>query len=164
MRSSLERLRQIENVEAMPGHRLRLRWAGGPDVEIDFRPFLRRRAFKALANERDFLGARVGDWGHSVEWPTGAEVGADSLWLETLSATGRKDARTFLDWRYRHGLSLSDAANALGLSRRMVAYYSSGEKPVPKPVLLACLGWEVATNSAHSKPTIEDELRRLTPA
>ena len=164
MRSSVERLRQIESVEAIPGHRLRLRWAGGPDVEIDFRRFLRRRAYKTLANERDFLGARVGDWGHSVEWPFGIEVGADSLWLETLSATGRKDARTFLDWRYRHGLSLSDAANALGVSRRMVAYYSSGEKPIPKHVLLACLGWEVVSNSAQTERVIEDEVRQVIPA
>ncbi len=58
-------------------------------------------------------------------------------------ATGHADARTFLEWRARHGLSLSKAAEALGLSRRMVAYYSSGEKPVPKAVLLACRGWEV---------------------
>jgi hypothetical protein len=25
----------------------------------------------------------------------------------------------------------------------MVAYYSNGEKPVPKSILLACKGWEV---------------------
>jgi hypothetical protein len=25
----------------------------------------------------------------------------------------------------------------------MVAYYSNGEKPVPRPILLACKGWEV---------------------
>ncbi len=65
------------------------------------------------------------------------------LWLETLSATGRGDARTFLEWRLRHGLSLAKTADALGLSRRMVAYYSNGEKPIPKSILLACKGWEV---------------------
>jgi hypothetical protein len=26
----------------------------------------------------------------------------------------------------------------------MVAYYSNGEKKVPKPILLACRGWEVS--------------------
>jgi len=63
--------------------------------------------------------------------------------LENLSATGHGDARTFLQWRLRHGLSLAKTADALGLSRRMVAYYSNGEKPVPKSILLACKGWEV---------------------
>ena len=58
-------------------------------------------------------------------------------------AIGRGDAREFLEWRLRHGLSLSGAAEALGLSRRMVAYYSNGEKPVPRAILPACKGWEV---------------------
>jgi predicted transcriptional regulator len=52
--------------------------------------------------------------------------------------------REFLEWRLRHGLSLSGTADAPGISRRMVAYYSNGEKPVPRPILLACKGWEVS--------------------
>jgi predicted transcriptional regulator len=57
--------------------------------------------------------------------------------------TGRGETRAFLDWRLRHALSLSKAAEALSISRRMVAYYSNGEKRAPKPILLACRGWEV---------------------
>ena len=34
------------------------------------------------------------------------------------------------------------AALALGVSRRTLAYYRSGAKPVPRTVALACLGWE----------------------
>jgi hypothetical protein len=41
-------------------------------------------------------------------------------------------------------LSLSKTAEALGISRRMAAYYSNGEKPVPRAILLACKGWEVS--------------------
>jgi len=164
MKSSPKRLRRIEAVEATAGHRLRLRWSGGAEAEIDFRPFLRRRAFRVLASEEEFGQARVGDWGHSLEWPSGAEIGADSLWLETLSATGHGDARTFLEWRHRHGLSLMEAADALGVSRRMVAYYSSGEKPVPRHILLACLGWEVVSDPAHSEPTLEGAAPGLLPA
>jgi hypothetical protein len=37
----------------------------------------------------------------------------------------------------------AEAAEALGLSRRQVAYYASGEHEVPRTVLLACKGWEV---------------------
>ena len=43
--------------------------------------------------------------------------GADALWLETLSATGRADVRQFLEWRLHNGLSLAKAAEALGISR-----------------------------------------------
>ena len=38
--------------------------------------------------------------------------------------------------------SVTTAALALGVSRRMLAYYRSGAKPVPRTVALACLGWE----------------------
>jgi len=64
------------------------------------------------------------------------------LWAETLSATGRDDARRFLEWRLANGFSLTRAAEALGLSRRTVAYYSNGERRVPKAILLACAGWD----------------------
>jgi transcriptional regulator with XRE-family HTH domain len=53
------------------------------------------------------------------------------------------DTDVFRAWRTRHGLSLTAAAEALSLSRRMVAYYCSGDKPVPRNILLACKGWEV---------------------
>jgi hypothetical protein len=48
----------------------------------------------------------------------------------------------FAEWRKRHGLSLTEAAKALGLSRRQVAYYDSGWKPVPRTIMLATRGWE----------------------
>ena len=46
----------------------------------------------------------------------------------------------------RHELSLDAAAEALGISRRMLAYYRSREKPIPKTVGLAMLGWEAQRN------------------
>jgi len=39
--------------------------------------------------------------------------------------------------------SLTQAAEALDLSRRQVAYYANGERPVPRYVLLALKGWEL---------------------
>jgi len=49
----------------------------------------------------------------------------------------------FNQWRDKHNLSFTAAANALGISRRTVAYYASGDKPVPKHIALACKGWEI---------------------
>ena len=123
---------------------LALKWSDGTRAEIDLVNTMRDRHFRSLRDPKVFGKARVGEWGHSVEWPSGVELGAEMLWLETLAATGHNDAREFLDWRLRHGLSLSKAAEALGISRRMVAYYSNGEKPVPRAILLACKGWEVS--------------------
>lgn len=138
-----DKTRMIVQVQAVVPSSLHVEWSDGTEAAIDLRAVLGDRNFAALRDPAEFAKAEVGDWGHSVEWPSGAELSADALWLETLSATGHGDARAFLEWRLRHALSLSKAAEALGLSRRMVAYYSNGEKKVPKSILLACRGWEV---------------------
>ena len=137
-----DRMRSIKTVTATPPATLALGWSDGTTAAIDLAQFIRERRLRALRDPLMFAQVRLGDWGHSVVWPEGTELGAEKLWLETLTATGRSDTRAFLEWRLRHGLSLSETAQALGLSRRMVAYYSNGEKRVPRPILLACRGWE----------------------
>jgi hypothetical protein len=134
----------ILTATAKPPAELTLEWSDGTRATLNLANHLCGRSFHALGDASEFAAVRVGEWGHSLEWPSGAELGAELLWLETLSANGRADTREFLEWRLRHGLSLTKTADALGLSRRMVAYYSNGEKPVPKPILLACKGWEVS--------------------
>jgi hypothetical protein len=39
---------------------------------------------------------------------------------------------------------LDEAAKALGISRRMVAYYDHGEKPIPRVVALAARALETS--------------------
>ncbi|MCR2834713.1 hypothetical protein [Parerythrobacter lacustris] len=124
-------MRTIKSVEPRGPGRLALLWSDGTAAEI-------------LSPEADSAGegsVEIGDWGHSLVWPNGSETGADRLWLETLSAIGRCDARAFLEWRIEHGLSLSRAGEELGIARRTVANYSNGSQPVPKAILLACKGW-----------------------
>jgi hypothetical protein len=129
----------IVSAKATSPGRVALEWSNGTRVELDL-----TKSLHSVREPSEFCRVQVGEWGHSLAWPSGVELGADFLWLETLSAIGRVDTRTFLEWRLRHGLSLSKTADALGVSRRMVAYYSNGEKSVPKPILLACKGWEVS--------------------
>jgi hypothetical protein len=65
-------------------------------------------------------------------------MSADTLWRlaqEQSGATMTNDA--FHQWRLRHDYTLEGAAAALGLSRRMVAYYDHGNKPIPRTVALA---------------------------
>lgn len=47
----------------------------------------------------------------------------------------------FRAWMDKHGLTQEAAAQALGLSRRMIAYYLGGERLIPKTVMLATEGW-----------------------
>ena len=123
-------MRTIHAIRAESDTQLRLFWSDGTTAVID------------LSKGRKSNEVELGDWGHSLVWPDGFELGADSLWLETLDAIGRSDARHFLEWRLANGLSLAKAADALGLARRTVAYYSNGDRAVPKTVLLACKGWD----------------------
>jgi hypothetical protein len=120
-------MRTIRSVTPLENKRARLEWSDGTEADLTL---------------PDPAKVQLGDWGHSLVWPDGSEIGADSLWLDTLTAIGRGDARQFLEWRLTNALSLAKAAEALGLSRRTVAYYSNGDRPVPKTVLLACKGWD----------------------
>ena len=65
-------------------------------------------------------------------WPGEIDKGAARLLEMALEQDGRADAVEFIRWRWKHGLSLTDAAEALGLSRRQVAYYAGGEHEVPQ--------------------------------
>lgn len=130
--------RTIRAITAVGDKALRLTWSDGTVAEI------------SLPKGLSGAGVELGDWGHSLIWPDGTELGADSLWLDTLDAIGRSDARRFLEWRLNNGLSLAKAAEALGLARRTVAYYSNGDRPVPKTVLLACKGWEALGGMANA--------------
>lgn len=126
-------MRTIKSAEMRGPHSLFLLWSDGTTAEVAV-PKTARAPTGAV---------RLGDWGHSVEWGDGTAMGADTLWLATLSAIGRDDSRSFLEWRMEHGLSLTRAGEELGLSRRTVANYSNGSQPVPKAILLACKGWAV---------------------
>ena len=143
---STDKPRIITKAQALDGHCLRLVWSDGSEADIDLAQTLSKQPFVALRDPAQFATVKIGDWGHSIEWNCGIDMGADSLWLETLSANGKNDVRRFLEWRLHNGLSLSEAGKALGISRRSVAYYSNGERPIPKAILLACTGWEVGQN------------------
>jgi hypothetical protein len=142
--SSIDKPRIITGVTVLGDTRLHLVWSDGTTADVDLSAALKAKAFASLRDADTFATVRIGDWGHSLEWQDGIEIGADALWLETLTATGRDDVRQFLEWRLHNGLSLAKAAEALGISRRSVAYYSNGERAIPRAILLACKGWEIS--------------------
>ncbi len=57
---------------------------------------------------------------------------------EQSGATMTPDA--FRRWREGRAYTLDQAAHALGLSRRMIAYYEQGNRPIPRVVALATRG------------------------
>jgi len=65
-----------------------------------------------------------------------------------IEQSGGYSHEYLFDWMHRHGLTQQAAADALGLSRRMLGYYLSGAKPLPRTVALACMGWEAQLRRA----------------
>lgn len=133
---------QSVNVEA--GMVLAATYTGGNTIRVDLTDVARRlEAFAPLESRREFRRAVVVDFGWGVEWPCGASLDSDRLLEMALEQQGQVANVNFRHWQDRHHLSLTDAAKAIGLTRRTVSQYRTGARPVPRTVTLACKGWEI---------------------
>ena len=135
----------LTDVKTFPGGVLSLTFADGASMRVDVTPIVRRHpSLRALGDPAIFGQAKVGEWGACVQWAgnDALELAADNLRARAIEQAGGYSHELVIEWMARHGLTLDAAAKALGLSRRMLAYYRSGDKPVPRTVALACLGWE----------------------
>jgi hypothetical protein len=120
-------------------------WDDGRCADTDLAPIIAaRKVLAPLADPALFHRIRVAEDGWSVEWPaSGIDLGAAQLrrWADEQAGEAMP-AAAFRDWMEGHGLTLDRAAEALGRSRRTIAYYLSGEQPVPKTVMLATEGYD----------------------
>jgi Protein of unknown function (DUF2442) len=135
---------KISAVEALPPACLRIRWVSGDASTVDVGEYLRSPGHERLLDPGFFARAQVEEWGHGIEWP-GADIGipADALYRLSKEQSGRAHPTAdFNAWMKRNTLSLAGAAKALHLTRRTIIYYSTGAKPIPMYIGLACRGWE----------------------
>jgi DNA-binding XRE family transcriptional regulator len=130
-------------VSVKPGRKaltLSVVWDGGETNVIDvsgmvstFKHYLPLRR-----SERVFRSVTLGEHRTDIVWDGGIDMSADTLWRLAQEQSGATMSRQdFKAWRERKAFTLDAAARALGLSRRMVAYYENGEKPIPRVVALA---------------------------
>lgn len=137
---------RLKAVQALDDFRLRLTFINGVVYTVDCKPFFKdHKQLAPLQDVKVFSGACVlpGE-GWAVEWPAcDIQIGTDTLWLDALAQNAPDEStRFFAGWRAKYGLSLKQAAEALGLTPRTISAYSAGSRPVPKAVRLACIGWE----------------------
>ena len=136
---------------------LELDWSTKETLRINLAPIVRKcAAFAPLKNAAMFARVHVDDWGHALEWPKGLDMGADRLYELGREQAGLPTASQFSEWMAQHRLSLTDAAKVLGMTRRMMTYYRTGSRPIPKVVMLACKGWE-AENTRRSTRNIRSK-------
>ena len=79
-------------------------------------------------------------------------LGADNVYAWAKEQAGEVSHQMFDTWMHRNGLSLNMAAEALGLSRRLVSYYRTAQKSIPRAIWLACLGWEATRPEPRTLP------------
>lgn len=85
-----------------------------------------------------FQSVRVGEHGTDIVWTDSIDMAADTLWRLAREQSGfTMTAEAFRQWRRQKSYTLDDAAAALGISRRMIAYYDHGDRPIPRVVALA---------------------------
>ncbi len=123
---------------------IELHWSTGETLRANLEDLPKRNAaFAPLADPGFFARMERDEWGHGLDWPGGLDLGADRLYELCREQAGLPTASEFEAWLQRNGLSLSGAAESLGMTRRMIAHYRTGSKPIPKVVGLACKGWEM---------------------
>jgi predicted DNA-binding transcriptional regulator AlpA len=129
---------------------LRITFGDGAIMAVDLTETISR--IPALAPLKDatlFAQAHIDEWGLSVVWLQGElDLAGDNLRAEAVEQHGGYSHERIWNWMHRNGLSLDSAAESLGISRRMLAYYRSGQKPVPRHIWLACVGWEAERQKA----------------
>jgi len=119
---------------------LRVRWDKGEESLIDVSGIIQTfRVYAPLRESPDlFQQVRVGEHGTDVVWTEEIDMAADTLWRLAQEQAGETmTPYAFRHWRESKAYTLDEAARALGLSRRMVAYYEKGDRPIPRVVALA---------------------------
>jgi hypothetical protein len=126
---------------------LHLHWDKGDENLVNVSGVIETfHVYEPLRRSPELFGkARVGEHGTDVFWTDDIDISADTLWRLAQEQAGiTLSPEAFKEWRKRHAYTLDAAAAALGISRRMVAYYEQGKKPIPRVVALATRALELA--------------------
>jgi hypothetical protein len=143
---------KLQSVEAMKPYCIRTIWSTGETLDVDVGSVLRKtKALKKILEPAVFASVHLSEWGQGVEW-FDSEMGADNIYAWGKEQAGEVSHQMFGGWMHRNSLSLSTAAEALGISRRMVSYYRTAQKSIPRAIWLACLGWEATLPKPKTLP------------
>ncbi|NLI79850.1 MAG: DUF2442 domain-containing protein [Candidatus Riflebacteria bacterium] len=134
----------IKAAKVVADQTIAVEWGSGKVSQVDFGALISSNPhFRPLAGKGAFTTIHVDEWGHTLSWACGADIGSESVWRMAQEQAGKAwSLAEFHAWMKRNSLSLSSAAEALKITRRAVIYYHQGHRPIPRWVEVACLGWE----------------------
>jgi len=136
-------LPMLRSVRVLDLYRIAVEWQDGRKTEVDLAPHILRYAmYRPLRNDlKAFKTARLIDDGVAIEWPdVNLDMSADAI--AALHRAQTMSAGEFRERLKRLGLSFDAAAASFEISRRQIAYYSAGKKPIPRHLVLAVRGFE----------------------
>jgi len=135
---------RLTKAKALNNLCLKVTYADGADFNVDLSDRVKSSSFlKPLQNQSFFASAKISAFGRAVEFGKGEiDLGADNLRNLAIEQSGGIGHERIWNWMHENNLTLDGAAEVLGISRRMLAYYRNGEKNIPRHIWLACVGWE----------------------
>ena len=142
---------RLELIEPLANYNMKLTFRNGAVYVVDFKLFFPEcHGLAPLKNPDVFAKGVLDESGWFVEWlQQDIQIGADTLWMDAQAQNAPdENTRFFTSWRARYGLSLKQAAEAIGVTPRTISAYSTGARPIPKTVQLACIGWETLHKAA----------------
>jgi hypothetical protein len=145
---------KLTTVVPLPDNRLHLTYADGQIFDIDLNEWIKTtKVLQPLQDKNLFNRAKIGFAASSVEWVEDElDLAADNLRNLAIEQGGGIGFERIWNWLDETGLTLDQAAEALGISRRMLIYYRDGEKTIPRSIWLACLGWEAVRPKGNVLP------------
>lgn len=136
---------RLREIQADADHGVRVVWADGNEHVVDLAPVIMQyKVFQPLRRNRAlFERVRLEDGGRTIVWTDEIDMAAETV--QRLAAEQHMSDTEFRQFLARHHLSWTAGAAVLGISRRQVAYYAQGTKPISRTIVLACRGYDALT-------------------
>jgi hypothetical protein len=151
--------RRIIRLATEPLLVLHVTWQDGSRTRHDLSPLASGQAWAAaLRDPASFRTVQIQDNGWQIVWPgTDAALSAAGLWDDThipAPTATWMSAADLTAWLREMHLSFAQAAEALGVSKRMLKYYAAGTHAVPKTVWLAAMHLRRSGRAGGSQPRL----------
>ena len=92
-------MKHIVAVQALPDHKLKLRFDDGVEGVVNLSAEVGKGVFVAWQDPQHFAAVKIQHGGRSLEWPGEIDLCADALYLEI---TGMTVEQLFPNWKQEH--------------------------------------------------------------
>lgn len=130
-------------------------WEDGSDTRVDLaEPVFAYKHFRPLRNVARFRTIDVEEWGWAISWGDDLDFSGEALMeMARAQEDAAMTASELRAWLKLHDQTQESAARLLGISKRIIAYYATGARPIPKYIVLALKGAAAELNAKNRPMT-----------